>query len=394
MVDDHSMANGERFVKVAADLRPTLVERAAQCEDERRLPSETVADLLEAGLFHLRVPVEHGGHGCDIRTSVRVAAEVAKGCASTAWVMNLLNLGTGVAAGMLPPEGVAELFGSEELPMICGVHSLTGTATPAEGGYVVEGSWGFASGSLHSSWAMLGVRVLDAKGVQASTGLAWVPIAELTIKDTWHVAGMKGTGSNTLVVDHVFVPEYRIMLSPDEFARQLQHSPLAPAFAVFLLGPLLGATESILQGVLANGGRGGGHYFKWQRQSDSPVFLEAIGEAAMLIETAWLHTDRAVATLDNEALAGPMDYPTAARGQGDAACAVAALRRAASLLINVAGASAYAESSPLQRAWRDLEVGAHHAGLNIALSFELYGRVLAGEPSNNPFFGRDARVLS
>ena len=89
---------------------------------------------------------------------------------------------------------------------ICGVVAPSSSSRAVDGGLVVTGQWGFASGCLHSQWAMLGVPVVDESGEQIDQGLALIPMSDLSIKDTWYVAGMRGTGSNTLIAEDVFVP--------------------------------------------------------------------------------------------------------------------------------------------------------------------------------------------
>ncbi|MZG14816.1 oxidoreductase [Streptomyces sp. SID5914] len=393
MTETYATGTGDDLVAVASAMRPALAARAELCERERRLPEETVKELLDSGLFHMRVPRALGGLGCDERTKARVTAETAKACPSTAWVLNILAGTTAAATAGLPEEGVAEIFAGAHPPLVCGVNALGGTATRVPGGYRVDGSWGFASGCLHAGWAVMGVRFTDG-AADASTGIVCMPMSELSVNDTWHVAGMRGTGSNTVVAKEVHVPERLAVPVPDGIAPALQRSPLAPAFSALLLGPLLGATESMLETVAAGLDRRRVTYFSYARQSDSHVVLNALGDAAMLIDTAWLHTDRVLADIDAEAATGPMDMHTSARGQADSAHAVRALRRAAALLMGIAGASAYAESNPLQRAWRDLEAGSHHAMLNTPHSLELYGRVLAGAEPNSPLWGPEATLFA
>lgn len=64
----------------------------------------------------------------------------------------------------------------------------------------------------HADWALVGMLVPDASGATVDQALAFVPMSELSIEETWFVAGMKGTGSNTL--NRVHVPAHRLYSVP------------------------------------------------------------------------------------------------------------------------------------------------------------------------------------
>jgi alkylation response protein AidB-like acyl-CoA dehydrogenase len=116
------------------------------------------------------------------------------------------------------------------------------------------------------------------------------------------------------------------------------------------------------------------------------VVLEQIGEAAMRIDTAWLHTRRAAKVVEDATMTGPLDAKTGARCRADAGYAMAQVRQAVDTLMNVAGTSAFAESNPLQRIWRDVNVASRHGYLASKPNLELYGRAYCGvEPSISMF---------
>jgi 3-hydroxy-9,10-secoandrosta-1,3,5(10)-triene-9,17-dione monooxygenase len=383
---------GGALVGAAESLIDALAARADDAERTRRLPDDTIADLVDAGLIHMRLPTQLGGRGADISTETLVSAALARGCAATSWVRQILS-GGATAAAQLPAEGVREVFGGESPPLVCGVTTLTGTAGPVDGGYLVNGSWGFASGCLHSQWAMVGVRTLEDDHSER-VGVVCVPMQELAIKDTWHVAGLCATGSNTIVAGDVFVPEHRVLTVSGDIVATLLRSPQVPRFAVALLGTLLGAADGLLARVVKNAGQRGVSYFSYDLQRDSDALTMRIGEAAMRIDTAWLHTRRAVDDLMGEAERGPMSYAASTRGQADAAYAARLLRGVAQDLVSLSGASSFAQSNPMQRAWRDITVGSNHAMLNATASLELHGRTLLERPSNSRFWGPDAALLA
>ena len=191
------------LVARAAALRPLLAEHAARTESERQVVPEVMDALESAGLFDVVVPRRIGGHGATMATQLAVAAELGRACPSTAWVQQILNVTTWGAARST---GGAELFrndGAGRRTRFAGVIAPTGTARPSAKGYVVSGQWAFASGSFHASWFTGGVLVQDEVGKLVGVGMALMPFTDLRIDDTWFVAGMCGTASNTVVADHV-----------------------------------------------------------------------------------------------------------------------------------------------------------------------------------------------
>ena len=385
-----------QLLEAARKLRPVLAERAEKTDRDRRLPDETIADLTEAGLFRVTGHKRRDGHGLTAEQSIEITAELAKGCTSSAFVQALLDGSRGVVVAKLDDEGVDEVFATSDDPLITGILAPGGMAVPADGGFVVNGSWSYATGCWHAHWAMGGVMVADAQGNVVDGGTIYAPMSELTIEDTWHVAGMRGTGSATIVAKDVFVPKRRISLQSEMGAKfeQMDFSkaepvdlrPFAEVFALVLLGPVLGAAEAALELVAGSVGRRGISYFTFEKQSDSHVVLEQIAEAAMRIDTAWLHTRRAAGVVEAATMTGPLDAKTGTRCRADAGYAMAQVRQAVDTLMNVAGTSAFAESNALQRIWRDVNVASRHGYLATKPNLELYGRAYCGvEPSISMF---------
>lgn len=382
----------ENLISIARDLRPLLIERSAQTERERRVPEETITALADAGFFEYLVPRKWGGQGGTLTGQVKIAAELARGCPSTAWVFTLINWVNGFASAYLPEEGTAAIYGSTEgRLMACGANGFTGVARPNGDGYLVSGTWGYCSGSLHANWVMGGVLVKNDANEVINQGWAFMPMSSLTLKDTWFVAGLRGTGSNTLIADQVFVPKHSIMMmgdrlnaeaNPQPDAEPVYRIPFAAMFGLALMGTCLGAADAAAEIVSQNATKRGVTYFEFDKQTDSGALMEHLGEAKMKIETAWLHTLRAAELLDNGTITAPLDYRTRARCRADAVHAGENLRSAMETLLNIASSSAFAESSPLQRYWRDLNVGSRHAFLNTGPVYEAFSRADLGIEPN------------
>lgn len=213
ILDRPSATDAERdlradLVERAAKLVPLLAGNAAQSEADRRVVEENITAIDEAGLFSIMRPKRYGGLETDFRTMLEVSRELARGCGSTAWVTSLMNVCSWFT-GLWPEQAQDDVWGGKPGNRIAGVLAPSATATEVGGGYVVTGKWGWASGSAHSQWALVGIPLLDADGAPRDQGMVLIPMADLTVEDTWFVAGMKGTASNTLVADAVFVPAHR-----------------------------------------------------------------------------------------------------------------------------------------------------------------------------------------
>ncbi|EXU68080.1 oxidoreductase [Streptomyces sp. PRh5] len=370
----------------AAALVPLLRENAARTEADRRVAEENIAALSEAGLFRLTVPRRLGGHEADFRTFLEVTSELARGCGSTAWVATLINVCNWMV-GLYPERTQQEVWGGNPDARVCGVLAPSATSQAVEGGLVVTGRWGYASGSLHSQWACLGIPVVDVSGDQTDQGFALIAMDELTIEDTWHVAGMRGTGSNTLVADEVFVPAHRIMsvtqavegTCPTEYKDEaLYRSALVPVLALVLAGPQVGLAQAGMDVVTASLAQGRGiAYTFYGRAREAPSTQIQLAEAAQLIDTARLHLMRAADDIDSWAARGEhMPFETRARVRMDTGYVARRCREALDLILSIQGAGSFAEANPLQRIWRDQETGSRHALVNPAIAGELYGRAL------------------
>lgn len=220
--------------------------------------------------------------------------------------------------------------------------------------------------------------------------LAFIPMSELSIDETWFVAGMKGTGSNTIVAENVLVPEHRLYSVPraidNEYATEHTDEPLyrssfIPLLTIILAGPQLGMAQAALQYVIDKAPKRGVTYTKFERQIDSTAFQLQIARAATLIDTAELHIMRAAGDIDGlAARAEKMPYVTGARVRQDTAYAVTQIREAIDLLMSAHGASAFADVSPLQRMWRDSNTAGRHAVIDPLVNQEIYGKALLGIP--------------
>jgi alkylation response protein AidB-like acyl-CoA dehydrogenase len=321
-------------------------------------------------------------------------AELGRGCGSTAWTASLLNVCAWLT-GLFPERAQREVWGSNPETWVAGSLAPRGEARPVAGGWRVSGRWPWASGCLHAQWAACGILMKNERGEMANLGLSLTPLADLTIEDTWHMAGMKGTGSNTIVARDVFVPEHRFLPYPAAFQgnyrtehkdEALYRSALVPFTILILIGSQLGVAKAALDYVIGNASARSVTHTNFEKQSDSAGFQILVAEAAMKIETAYLHAFRAADDLDRAARSGRHpDLTARARVRADTALVAKYCREAVDLLVSAHGTSSLADSNRLQRLWRDIHVASHHAITEWQVNLEVYGKSLLGvEPNITP----------
>jgi len=368
-------------------LLPDLRAGAATNEQARRLSDDTVAALRRAGAFRIAAPARFGGLETNLRTMLDVSSTIAEGDGGASWVTTLSNINHW-ALGLFDERAQAEVYADGPDVVISGVVSPTATARRVEGGYRVSGQWPYASASLHATWCTGGVVVLDEDDSVLDQGMALIPSSDYTVDDTWYVAGMRASGSNTVVADDVFVPEHRMLSMMGAFSGSyvaertdsaFARSAFGPMLVMVLVGPQLGMGRAALDLVTTKAAEKSLAYTVFERQADSVAFQMMVAEAALKIDTAHLHAYRAADDVMRWAEAGVYpDLVSRARVRGDAAVALRSVTEALNILLDATGAGAFADVNALQRIWRDSNVGARHAVMLPRVSVETYGKALLG----------------
>jgi 3-hydroxy-9,10-secoandrosta-1,3,5(10)-triene-9,17-dione monooxygenase len=380
----------EELVDRARSMRELIEGNAAEVEAARRLPQENVDALRAAGLLKITVPRRFGGYEVPVGTKVAVSEAMGEnGCGSTAWVMTLINVCNWMAS-LLPEQGQTDIWGENPDAAVAGVLNPSSEVTKVDGGYEVSGHWPFASGSLHADWVLVGIEVPDAEGKVVDQALAFAPVGDVTIEDTWYVAGMKGTGSNTIVADRIVVPEHRLVSVPKAiqneystpFKEELAYrQSFIPVLTLILGGPQLGLGQAAFDFVLSKASKRGITYTKYERQADAPPFQLELARAATLLDTARLHMYRAASDIEGAASAGEaMPYLTRARVRADTGYGIRKVRESIDILMSAHGAGGFADVSPLQRIWRDSNTAGRHAVVAPVINDEVYGKALVGVP--------------
>jgi 3-hydroxy-9,10-secoandrosta-1,3,5(10)-triene-9,17-dione monooxygenase len=205
----------ELLVQRARELIPKLKERAVKTETDRKVPEETIAEMQAAGLFDVLKPKMYGGYEMDPQVFYDVQMALAEGCMSTAWIYGVIGVHNWQIA-LFDPKAAQDVFGKDTSTLIASTYMPKGQVTPVEGGFKFSGRWGFSSGIDHCQWVFLG-GLIFTPGQPPEYRTFLLPRSDFEVIDTWHVMGLKGTGSKDIVVKDVFVPEYRTHKASDGF---------------------------------------------------------------------------------------------------------------------------------------------------------------------------------
>jgi 3-hydroxy-9,10-secoandrosta-1,3,5(10)-triene-9,17-dione monooxygenase len=211
----------EVLIERARAMIPTLKARARQCTQGRNVPAETVAEMQEAGFFRILQPQRWGGYEMHPNVFFEVQKLLAEGCMSTGWMYGVLGCHPYEMA-LFHDRAQQEVWGEDASMLVSSTYQPVGKVTHVDGGFRLSGRWGFSTGSVHCGWVLLGA-IVPAKneGDPFDMRTFLLPRADYTIdEDAWQTFGLQGTGSHDIIVDDVFVPEYRTHKAADGFLCQ------------------------------------------------------------------------------------------------------------------------------------------------------------------------------
>jgi len=384
-----NLPSAEELVARARALAPKLRERAVRAERDRNIPQESVDEFIEAGLIHTLQPKRWGGYEHDHEVAFDIAVELGKStCGSSAWCLNYLADHACMLA-LFPEEAQHDVWSRNKAACIATSAAPTGKVTPAPGGYRLDGRWSWCSGLRHSQWIMIGGLVQRPGEDHPDMRLYLVPVSELKQDDTWYCAGLRASGSNTAVLDNVFVPGHRSVsfsvlregCSPGSKvnANPMYRAPFIALHSYALLGPVLGVARS-----------GYAEFVQWTRQryltytqlaiaQHVPVQIR-VAEIAAQIDAAELLARRAFATARAD-YAG-MSLATRTLLRRDFTYALRMLRGALDDLVKISGSSGLMDDNPVQRCWRDAHAISSHVVMNWDVPAENFGRAEFGLPLN------------
>ena len=377
----------------ARALAPVLRKRSAAANEARRVPDETVRDLLDAGLFKLLQPRRFGGAEQDLDVFARAAIELARGCGSAGWVFSVLSIHQWMLA-LFPEEAQHDVWGADPDALVASaLRPSAGTAEREEGGYRIGGTWGFASGVENSQWMILGVFVPAGVGPEPGSRelkMMLMPTSEGRVDDNWRVMGLRGTGSKNFVCDNAFVPDHRVLAFQAAKAgegpgRALNAAPLyaVPAFACLALcvacpgvGAASGAYQRFIEYVATR------RSVAQKNVADYATVQLRVAEAAAMIDAAEALLVGGCRRVMETARSGRgFTLEERARFRRDQGYAARTSADAAEKLLRACGAAALFDDFEIRQCYLDAWATASHIGCSWDLVATQFGQVaMGGQP--------------
>jgi 3-hydroxy-9,10-secoandrosta-1,3,5(10)-triene-9,17-dione monooxygenase len=352
------------------DLLPALRERAQETEDLRRIPDENIKALQDTGFFRLLQPARFGGIEASPVDFYRGVRLIASACGSTGWVSSVLGVHPW-QLGIFDDQAQQEVWGDDSGTLISSSYAPMGRATPVDGGFTFTGRWSFSSGCDHAQWIFLGGLVMGPDGTPTDFRTFLLPRADYEIDDVWDTIGLRGTGSNDIIVKDAFVPEYRTLsfidtgrcFGPGQAANDaaIYKLPFASVFSCSIAVPVLGMAQGAYEA-----------YVGWTKErvrastggkaADDSFNQIRIAESAAQLDAAVLQIERNIEE-ELEYVARSEKIPTSlrVRVRRDQVNATGAGIAAVDRLFESAGGRALRSGTPIQRFWRDAHAGRVHA---------------------------------
>lgn len=377
------------------ELRPMLQSGGREGEELRRIPDDMFDAVAKTGAFSISAPTKFGGLAANTRECHAVARAIGRGDGGLAWVDGILDSGAWVVS-LMDDRAQEDVWGTEGGldSFISIVLATTSEAKPVDGGYRVTGKWGYGTGSLHATWSLLGIPLVNDAGEVIDAGLALIPTSELTYEDNWYVAGMKSTGSVMQVAEDVFVPTHRVLpLTAAVEGGYLGNNPeqsyqtvFVPSLFMKLIGPHLGMGRAALDFVIAKAESKAIAYTGYEKQADAASFQMAIAKAAVQLNAAELvAADIADQIFEGAARDYYAPYAERIEMRARAGWVVETITNIINDLITAHGSGGFADVSPLQRIWRDQATASRHGHTLSASGYESYGKVLFGREDDARF---------
>jgi 3-hydroxy-9,10-secoandrosta-1,3,5(10)-triene-9,17-dione monooxygenase len=375
---------GLAVVAGVREVLPVLRDRAQQTEDARDVPAESVKAIEETGFFRLLQPARFGGLEAEPITFLSAVRLIASACGSTGWVASVLGVHAWQLA-LFPLPAQEEVWAGDAAVRASSSYAPTGRAEAVAGGHRLTGRWSFSSGCNHATWVLLGAIAAEGDGGPADFRTFLLPASDYVIDDVWDTVGLRGTGSNDVVVDGAFVPEHRSLSFSDVFrcrcpghevnTAPLYRLPYGSLFSYSITTPIIGMATGAYDAHVAYQRERVRAAYVGQKAKEDPFGQVRIAEAAAELDLAWLAVQRNMAELMELARAGEkIGVPLRLRIRRDQVRGTGQAIRAVDLLFENSGGRALKTGTPIQRFWRDAHAGRVHAINDPERALSAFGR--------------------
>jgi 3-hydroxy-9,10-secoandrosta-1,3,5(10)-triene-9,17-dione monooxygenase len=374
----------DQVLAAVADLQPMFRQRAQEAEDQRSVPAESVKALAETGFFRLLQPARFGGLEASPLSFYKAVRLIASACGSTGWVASVVGVHPWQLA-LFPPRAQEDVWGTDPATRMSSSYAPTGKAKLADGGYRLDGRWSFSSGCDHASWVLLGGIVTNDEGQPVDFCTFLLPSTDYRIDDVWDTVGLRGTGSNDIVVENAFVPKYRALSFSDVTRCKcpghevndaaLYRIPFGSIFSYAITTPIIGMATGAYDAYVDYQKERVRASYVGQKAKEDPYGQVRVAEAAALIDNTWLALERNMTELMGHVRRGErLPLPLRLRVRRDQVLGTGQAIRAVDLLFENSGGRALRMGTPIQRFWRDAHAGRVHAINDPERALSMFGR--------------------
>lgn len=393
--EDYMTPEAVRLVQAAEELAPRLRERAQAADEAGMVPSETVKEMAEAGLFRVLQPKRWGGCELDPRVFYRVQMALAKGCMSTAWIYGVIGVHNWQLP-LFPEQAQQDVWANgNDGTLIASTYMPVGKAEKVEGGYRFSGRWGFSSGVDHCEWIFLGGLLPNKDNpdeLEHTTFL--LPRSDFKVEKNWDVLGLRATGSHDIIVEDAFVPEHRTHRTNNHSdggcpGRETNPGwtykiPFTQVFQRAVSSACLGALDGAIEEFRT---RAGAHVGKHgAKTAEDPNAQLAVAEAMIAVDQLKLVMFRNYDRIVHCAQTGdkmPVEERLMQRAQSSLVPKLCAER--VSELLRACAASGLYRSNPIERVFRDIHQARGHIANNADAYARASGAVMLGLPNMDPY---------
>lgn len=368
-------------------LLPSIIARVAETEDARCVPGTTITELAATGVFRMFQPKRYGGAEAHPVEFFEVVRAISGVCGSTGWVTSVLGVHPW-QLGLFDERAQDEVWADDPDALISSAYAPIGRMVPDADGFRLSGRWSFSSGCDHADWALLGAMAPSTPGSKPDFVTLLVPRSDYAVVDVWDTVGLRGTGSNDIVAEDVFVPAHRVLRNAEHVrltgpgqlvnAGPLYRIPFGAVFTSAITSPIVGVVAGCLDAYVAamrdrtRDSLGGGRF------AEDQFAQVALARAASEVDAAILQMERNLRELLTCATDGTLPLEIRLRARRDQVRATERSLHAVDLLFKTAGGQSLRRGNPIERAWRDAHAGSVHVANDVERALASYGRGLFG----------------
>ena len=365
------------------DLLPTFRERADEGDRLRVVPEASIKELEETGFFRLLQPARYGGFEADPVDFYTAVRDIAAADGSTGWVSSVVGVHPWQVA-LFADEAQQAVWGDDQSVRLSSSYAPTGRAVLTDGGFRLSGKWSFSSGCDHCSWVLLGGLVFNEEGQVVDFRTFMVPREKYQVVDVWNVVGLRGTGSNDILVEETFIPE-AFTLSMGETGQcrgpgqavndsDLYKLPFHSIFTSTIATPIIGMAKGAYAEHVEMQQKRVRAAYLGEKASLDPFAAVRIARSSSEIDAAWaLLMNNIREEQDLVARGEQIPLELRLRVRRDQVLGTARAIEAIDSLFEASGGRALAEGTFLQRAWRDAHAGRVHAANDPERALQMYG---------------------